>query len=117
MATLRSCAPCTRPMATGTRSLGHDTLARAIAKMEKPAITPWSTRRIRSWVTEVTSPIAATMITKPTSERTIIILRPTRSAKLPQSGPSSPETAGVTAVSTPDQRATWVGSVTPSSIT
>src|SRR5258707_5749356 len=49
MATLRSCAPCTRPMATGTRSLGHDTLARAIAKMEKPAITPWRTRRIRSW--------------------------------------------------------------------
>ena len=62
-------------------------------------MTPWSTRRIRSWVTEVTRPIAATMITKPASERIIIILRPTRSAKRPQSGPSRPETAGVTAVS------------------
>jgi hypothetical protein len=104
-------------MATGTLSLGHDTLARAIAKTEKPAITPWSTRRMRSWPTEVTSPIAATITTKPASERIIIILRPTRSARRPQSGPSSPETAGVTAVSRPDQRATRVGSATPSSMT
>jgi hypothetical protein len=88
-----------------------------MAKTEKPAMTPWSTRRIRSWVTEVTRPMAATMITKPASERIIIILRPTRSAKLPQSGPSRPAMAGVTAVSRPDQRATRVGSVTPSSIT
>jgi hypothetical protein len=40
MATLKSCAPCTRPIATGTFSFGQDTLASAIAKTEKPAMTP-----------------------------------------------------------------------------
>ncbi len=61
--------------------------------------------------------MAAMITTKATSERIIISFRPTRSARAPQSGPSSPDTAGVTASSTPDQIAMWPGSVTPSSCT
>src|SRR6267378_1127742 len=60
----------------GTRSTGADTLASAMAIGVKPAKKPWITRAARSCCTEVTSPIAAMMTTKPPSERISIILRP-----------------------------------------
>ncbi len=62
-------------------------------------------------------PIAAMITTKPASERMSIIFRPKRSASRPKSGPRSPDTAGVTAASTPDQSAIRRGSLTPSSRT
>jgi hypothetical protein len=104
-------------MATGTLSRGHDTLARAMAITEKPAKIPWTSRATKSWVTEVTSPMAAMVTMKPASDRTIMSLRPTRSASRPQSGPSSPARPGVTAMSTPDHTAISAGLVTPSSFT
>ena len=61
--------------------------------------------------------MAAMITVKPASERISIILRPKRSARRPKSGASSPDTAGVTAASTPDQSAICDGSVTPSSRT
>ena len=84
---------------------------------EKPAKTPWSNRATKSWVTEVTSPMAAMITAKPTSDRIIISFRPTRSARMPQTGARTAATLGVTARSTPDQMATRAGSVTPSSCT
>src|SRR5262249_41135956 len=104
-------------MATGTLSRGHDTLARAMAITEKPANTPWRRRARKSWVMEVTRPMAAMVTMKPARERTIMSLRPTRSARRPQSGPRSPASPGVMAMRTPDHTATSEGSVTPSSCT
>src|SRR5262250_323272 len=46
-------------MATGTLSRGQDTLAKAMAITEKPAKTPWRRRARKSWVMEVTRPMAA----------------------------------------------------------
>src|SRR5262250_3717119 len=117
MAALRSWADCTRPTATGTLSRGQDTLASAMAITEKPANTPWRRRATRSCVMEVTRPMAAMVTMKPASERTIISLRPTRSARRPQSGPSSPASPGVTAMRRPDHTATSEGLLTPSSCT
>ena len=105
-AALRSCAPCTRPIATETLSRGAATLATAMAIGEKPANKPWSTRATKSCCTERTSPIAAMITVKPASDRISIILRPKRSASRPNSGESTPDTAGVTAESRPDQSAT-----------
>src|SRR5215831_16572364 len=116
-AALSSCADWTRPMATGTLSRGQDTLARAMAITEKPAKTPWRRRARKSCVMEVTRPMAAMVTMKPASERTIMSLRPTRSARRPQSGPRSPASPGVTAMRRPDHTATSEGSVTPSSCT
>ncbi len=48
-AALKSWADWTLPIATGTLSRGHDTLATAIAITEKPAKTPWSSRATKSW--------------------------------------------------------------------
>ena len=79
----------------GTRLTGADTLASAMAIGVKPAKKPWTMRATRNCCTEVTSPIAVMMTTKPPSERISIILRPNRSASRPTSGPSKPETAGV----------------------
>jgi hypothetical protein len=82
-----------------------------------PATSPWRKRAMNSWVTEVTRPMAAMITVKPASERISMIFRPKRSASRPKSGASSPETAGVTAASRPDQSAISAGSVTPSSRT
>ena len=59
----------------------------------------------------------AMMTTKPASERISISLRPKRSASRPNSGPSTPEMAGVEAAISPDHIAMAPGSVTPSSRT
>jgi len=53
----------------GTRLTGADTLASAMAIGVKPAKNPWITRATRSCCTEVTSPIAAMMTTKPARAR------------------------------------------------
>ena len=113
--TLRSWAPCTRAMATEALSRGAEMLARAIAMGVNPAKSPITKRAAKSCWTEVTSPMAAMMMVKPTSERISIIFRPKRSARRPKSGESRPETAGVTAAIRPDQSAIRAGSVTPSS--
>src|SRR5262244_3594753 len=77
-----------------------------MAITEKPANTPWRRRATTSCVMEVTRPIAAMVTMKPASERTIMSLRPTRSARRPQSGPRSPA-----------HTATSEESLTPSSCT
>ena len=105
------------PMATGALSGGADMLASAIAIGVNPAKKPWTSRATKSCSTEVTSPIAPMMTTNPARERIIIALRPKRSAMRPKSGERIPDTAGVTAESTPDQSAMRPGSVTPSSRT
>ena len=105
------------PIAAGILSRGAEMLATAIAIGVKPAKRPWSRRATRSCSTDVTSPIAAMMTTNPASERMSISFPPKRSARRPKSGARSPETAGVTAESRPDQSAIRPGSVTPSSWT
>ena len=114
-ATLKSWADCTIPIAAGTLSRGAETVASAIAIGVNPAKRPMIRRARKSCCTEVTSPMAATMTTNPTSERISIILRPNRSARRPKSGDRNPETAGVTAAWRPDHSAIFAGSVTPSS--
>ena len=104
-------------MATEILSRGAETLATAMAMGENPANRPWRRRATRSCRTDVTSPMAAMMTVKPASERMSISFRPKRSARRPKSGASTPETAGVTAASRPDQSAIPAGSVTPSSRT
>ncbi len=115
IATLRSWADCTMPIAAGTLSRGAEVVASAITIGVKPAKRPMTTRARKSCSTEVTSPIAATMTTKPTSERISIILRPKRSARRPKTGDRIPDIAGVTAAWAPAQSAIFAGSVTPSS--
>jgi hypothetical protein len=83
----------------------------------KPAKRPWRKRAAKSCCTEVTSPMAAMITVKPASERISIILRPKRSASRPKRGAKRPDTVGVTAARSPDQRATAAGSRTPSSCT
>jgi hypothetical protein len=104
-------------MAVATFSRGADTLATAIAMGVKPAKRPWTKRAAKSCCTEVTTPMAAMITVKPASDRISIIFRPKRSASRPKRGASSPDTVGVTAASTPDQRAIAAGSTTPSSRT
>jgi hypothetical protein len=96
-------------------SRGAETVASAITIGVKPAKNPMSRRRRNSCTTEVTSPIAATMTTKPISERMSITLRPKRSASRPKTGERIPEIAGVTAAWRPDHSAIFAGSVTPRS--
>ena len=114
-ATLRSWADCTSPMADGTLSRGAETLASAITMGVKPAKSPMSARARKSCQTDVTSPIRATITTKPISDRISIILRPKRSARRPKRGDRSPDIAGVTAAMRPAHSAIRDGSVTPSS--
>ena len=96
-------------------SRGAEVVASAITIGVKPAKSPMTRRAMKSCSTEVTSPIAATMTTNPTSERMSIILRPKRSARRPKSGDRIPDIAGVTAAWSPAHSAIFAGSVTPSS--
>jgi hypothetical protein len=116
-ATLSSCAPCTRAMATETRSRGADVVASTMAIGEKPPNSPRIRRATNSCATDRTRPMAAMITVKPVSDRMSIALRPRRSASRPISGEISPETAGDTAVISPDQSAMRAGSLTPSSRT
>src|SRR5881275_3053935 len=54
-ATLRSCAPCTRAIATGTLSRGAEVLASAIVIGVKPAKNPMIRRAAKSCWTDVTT--------------------------------------------------------------
>ena len=103
------------PIAAGSLSRGAETVASAITMGVKPAKNPMSRRSRKSCRTDVTSPIAATMMTNPMSERMSIILRPKRSARRPKTGDRIPDTPGVTAACRPDHSAIFAGSVTPSS--
>src|SRR5438093_7992592 len=60
-------------MADGTLSRGAETLASAITIGVKPAKSPMSARARKSCQTDVTSPIRATITTKPISDRISII--------------------------------------------
>ena len=108
------CAVWTVPIANAIRSLGAASAAIVSARAPYPANNPCIARSAKTCHASVTNAIAAMTITKLTSDRSIMILRPTRSASRPQSGDIRAVMAGVTPRLRPDHSAISPTSVTPS---